>query len=197
MDKKKNEMVAIKREVNGTCSELPEREQPRRNAKVVALLIAVAVIVLSFATPDRSAIAIYTGCGVQGRLLYSFYHANVLHAALNAWCLLSLVFIYDITMRRLLLAYFIAILVPIDTLGIFIDGMASPTVGLSAIVFILFGSISFEVRRKCYYQAWMLLYLLMGFLFPNTNAGLHLYCYLAGLVGALLNKPVKSKHYDR
>ena len=94
------------------------------------------------------------------------------------------------------MAYVIAVTVPVDTLGSFIN-IASPTVGLSAVVFVLFGSISFEVVRKWYYQGWMLLYLVVGFLFPNTNAWLHLYCYLAGLLVALLNKPVKSRQYGR
>lgn len=57
--------------------------------------------------------------------------------------------------------------------------------------FALFGSLSFEVGRKVYYQLWMLTYLIIGFLFPGTNAWVHLYCYLAGCLIALLNKPVK------
>lgn len=169
----------------------------RKMEKVAALVIGATVVLLSFAPTDWYTVGIYGGCGLQGRFLYSFYHANILHATLNAWCLLSLVFIYDITIWRLLLAYAIAIFIPVDTLAVFSDSMATPTVGLSAVVFILFGSISFEVRRKWYYQAWMWLYLFVGFLFPNTNAWLHLYCYLAGLVVALLNKPVKSRRYGR
>jgi len=168
----------------------------RKMEKIAALIIGVAVILLPlFVSPDWNKVGVYAGCGMQGRLLYSFYHANILHAVLNAWCLLSLVFIYDITKWRLLLAYAIAALVPIDTLGGFIDSMALPTVGLSAVVFVLFGSISFDVLRKWYYQAWMLFYLFVGFLSPDSNAWLHLYCYLAGLVVALLNKPIKSRHY--
>ena len=95
------------------------------------------------------------------------------------------------------LSYIIAATIPIDTLGNFIDNMTLPTVGLSAMIFVLFGSISFEVLQKWYYQAWMLFYLTIGFFFPNTNAWIHLYCYIAGLVIALMNKPIKSKHYDK
>lgn len=169
----------------------------RKKEKIAALLISAVVALLPLlVSPEWKEVGIYAGCSLQGRFLYSFFHANMLHALLNAWCLLSLVFIYDISIGRILLAYIIAVTIPVDTLGSFIN-MTSPTVGLSAVVFVLFGSISFEVARKWYYQAWMLFYLVVGFLFPNTNAWLHLYCYLAGLVVALLNKPVDYGHYGR
>jgi Rhomboid family. len=164
----------------------------RKNEKITALVIAVVTVFLSlFGTTDWHAIGIYAGCGSFGRMLYPFFHVNVFHALLNAWCLLSLMFIYNIKIGRLLLAYIISVTIPIDTIGHFIGGMETPTVGLSGIAFVLFGTISFEVLRKWYYQAWMLFYLIVGFLFPNTNAYLHLYCYLAGLAVALLNKPIK------
>ena len=92
--------------------------------------------------------------------------------------------------------YMIAVTVPVDTLGYFTT-MDSPTVGLSGLVFALFGSISFEVLRKRYYQLWMLFYLVAGFLFPGINAVLHLWCYVLGLIMALLNKPVKIMHHER
>lgn len=170
----------------------------RKKEKITALIVAAVTICLSLSsTWDWQTVGIYAGGSLYSRLLYPFFHASLLHATLNAWCLLSIVFTYNIKIWRLLLSYIIAITIPIDTLGSFIANMTLPTVGLSAVVFVLFGSISFEVLRKWYYQAWMLLYLAMGFLFPNTNAWLHLYCYLAGLVIALMNKPIKSKHYGR
>lgn len=164
----------------------------RKVEKITALVIGVTIICLSLSgARDWQTVGIYAGCGWKGRLLYSFFHANILHATLNAWCLISIVFLYDVTLWRLLLAFIIAATVPVGLINHILGGFASPTVGLSAIVFVLFGTLSFEVLRKMYYQMWMLFYLAVGFLFPNTNAWLHLYCYLAGLVIALLNKPVK------
>lgn len=130
-------------------------------------------------------IGIYNGCNISCRMIYPFYHANLIHAALNIWCFLSIVFIYDISFWRLCIAYMAAISVP--SIALF----STPTVGLSGVVFALFGSISFEVERKTYYQLWMLIYIISGFLFPNTNVWIHLYCYIAGLVIAILNKPIK------
>ena len=160
--------------------------------KIAALAIAAAVMGLSLSgIKDWQTVGLYPGCGWRGRLLYSFFHANLLHAALNAWCLVSMVFIYDIRIGRLLLSFVLAVTVPVGIINRVVGGFTLPTVGLSGVVFVLFGSLSFEVLRKGYYQMWMLVYLAAGFLSPNTNAWLHLYCYLAGLAMALLNKPIK------
>lgn len=158
----------------------------KKAAKAISLLVSILVFCLSLQDiSDWSAVGIYSGCRLSCRVLYPFYHAGLLHAILNAWCLLSIVFIYDITLWRLALAYAIAIFIPSLCLS------HIPTVGLSGLVFALFGSISFEVGRKVYYQLWMIAYLIIGFVFPNTNAWVHLYCYLAGCAVALLNKPIK------
>lgn len=157
----------------------------KKISKASALIVAILVVCLALQSPhDWSVVGIYTGCRLSCRALYPFYHTGLLHALLNAWCLLSIVFIYNITLWRLALAYAIAVFIPSLCLSYI------PTVGLSGVVFVLFGSISFEVQRKAYYQLWMLAYLAAGFLFPNTNAWVHLYCYIAGGAVALLNKPV-------
>lgn len=148
--------------------------------------MSILVFCLSFQDiADWSAVGVFSGCGLCSRLRYPFFHAGLLHAALNSWCLLSVVFIYEISLLRLVLAYCIAVSAPSLCLS------DIPTVGLSGLVFALFGSISFEVERKAYYQLWMIAYLIIGFFFTNTNAWVHLYCYLAGCAAALINKPVK------
>lgn len=160
-------------------------------SKIIALVLSVLALFLSLvAIENWESVGIYTGCGPLCRAIYPFFHANIIHAALNIWCLLSIVFIYDTTIWRLLFAYITAMSIPTLLLS------ATPTVGLSGIVFALFGSISFEVGRKLYYQAWMFAYLILGFVFPNTNAWIHLYCYAIGFVFALLNKPIKINRDD-
>lgn len=158
----------------------------KKEAKTASLAITIIVCCLSLLDiSDWNEVGIYTGCGHGCRMIYPFFHANLLHAALNAWCMLSVTFIYEISLCRLALAYIIAVGVPSFCLSYI------PTVGLSGVVFVLFGYISFEVQRKAYYQLWMFAYIVAGFFFPNTNAWVHLYCYLAGGAVALLNKPVK------
>lgn len=158
----------------------------KKGCKIAALLISVAVVFLSLQDiTDWSLVGIYDGCGLCSRLLYPFFHAGIIHALLNVWCMVSVVFIYDVSLSRLIFGYITALSIPTCCLSVV------PTVGLSGLVFVLFGSISFEVGRKLYYQLWMTTYLVIGFLFPNTNACVHLYCYIVGLLVALLNKPVK------
>ena len=165
----------------------------RKTAKIAALAVGIAAVPLSFQHPvDWNAVGIYAGCHWYGRLAYPFFHANILHCVLNLWCMLSVVFIYDIGIWRMILAYLFAVTAPVDALDALLS-FDNPTIGLSGVVYVLFGSISFEVLRKWYYQSWMLFYIAIGFLFPNTNAWLHLYCYLCGFVVALFNKPVEIK----
>ena len=124
----------------------------RKVEKITALLISAMIVCLSFSREwDWQTVGIYAGSNMPERLLYPFFHTNMFHALLNSWCLLSIIFIYDIGIGRLLSAYMIAVTVPVDTLGYFTT-MDSPTVGLSGLVFALFGSISFEVgSRKKYH----------------------------------------------
>lgn len=165
--------------------------EERKIEKIATLLTTGIVMYLTLQDINNwQNVGIYSGCSLQNRFLYSFFHANILHAVLNAWCLISIVFIYDITIWRMLLAFLVAASIPIDSMGTIIPGLGVPTVGLSGVVFFLFGSISFEVLRKWYYQLWMMFYILIGFIFPSTNAWLHLYCYASGLFFALLNKPI-------
>lgn len=172
--------------------------EKRKIAKTSTLVTCLIIFIVSFLPkPNWYDVGIYAGCDIVNRLIYIFYHANIIHASLNAWCLLSLVFIYNISVWRILLAIAISVTIPVNTLSLLIDSMSLPTVGISSVVFTLFGSISFEVQRKWYYQGWMFFYLAIGFLFPNTNAWLHLYCYIVGFIIAFLNKPVKRVHYVR
>lgn len=165
--------------------------EQRKIEKVTA--ISVTVIVVSLSLFDTKGwmpyVSIYPCCHIYGRMLYPFFHAGFLHAALNAWCLLCVTFIYDVSWVRMLFAYLVAISFPVDTLAGVLN-CSDPTIGLSGVVYAMFGSISFEVSRKWYYQLWMLFYLAIGFSFPNTNAWLHLYCYIIGFMFALLNKPI-------
>lgn len=159
----------------------------KKTTRLTALIISVIIIGLSFIKIyDWHSVGIYQGCTLACRFIYPFFHANLMHALVNAWCLLSVVFVYDnISRLRIAFAYLVTISAPAFSL--------EPTVGLSGVVYVLFGSISFEVGRRLYYQLWVLFYLCIGFFFPYTNAWLHLYCYACGVVAAILNKPLKIK----
>lgn len=157
----------------------------QKEAKNAALLTAVVIILMSFTyVPDWSVVGVAGGCPLAARLVYSFFHASPVHAVVNAWCLLCIVFIYDVSIWRLLTAYIVAVVVP----GFLLSDM--PTVGLSCVCYFLLGSLIFEVKRKIYFMSCMALYIAVGFLFPSVNAVIHVYGYLAGLLVGLLNAPV-------
>ena len=68
----------------------------RKMEKITALVISTIVVGLSFFKVwDWQTVGIYAGSDIAGRVLYPFFHANILHASLNSWCLLSMVFIMN------------------------------------------------------------------------------------------------------
>lgn len=167
----------------------------RKNEKITALATVAVCIALTIYTgwnglPD---VGMCAGCSFAARLCYPFFHASLLHALVNGYVLLAMVFRYDISIHRLLLAYAVAATVPVDMLAAIAPTMRIPTVGLSGIVFFLLGSISFQVQREAYFQCWMAIYLIFAFFMPAINATLHLYSYLVGLIVAWLNKPIYRK----
>ena len=156
--------------------------------KTTGLLIALFIILSAMIyVPDWKVVGVSHGCGIAQRLGYSLFHASIIHACINAWCLLSILFLYDVTWKRILLAFIIAIVVPDFVLS------STPTVGLSAVCFALLGMIAFDVKRKLYYNGCMAAYIVLGFLFPFVNGWLHLYSYVAGLLVGLLNMPIQCK----
>lgn len=154
----------------------------RRKKKEIAIYVVAAVILaLSFWPWNIGATSQAT---FHERMLYPFFHANIFHAVCNLWCLIAMERYYDISPWKYLMAYLIAVSVPSVVLT------AQPTVGMSGVCFALMGMITWEVARKLYWTAWIMAFLVTGFLFPHVNAWLHLYCYLAGLLIGILNAPI-------
>lgn len=158
----------------------------RKAAKAVGLILAAVVLVLEWACNiEWSAVGVCKGAGIAERLCYSLMHASFIHAAVNIWCWLSVIFIYDISWQKLVVAYLVAVFVPDFFLGV------TPTVGLSTVCYSLLGMAAFQTKRKLFYNTCIAIYILMGFLFPSVNAWLHLYGYLVGLLVGVLNLPVR------
>lgn len=111
-------------------------------------------------------------------------HVNLLHALCNAWCLLSLVFYYDLPMKKIVLAYLIAVTIPAFALS------PTPAVGLSGLCFALMGLTVYVVRRKAMFVGWIMAFLAVGFLFRNVAVWLHVYCFAAGLLLGIFTTPM-------
>lgn len=155
----------------------------RKTEKVTSLWLSLILLVVFLSLPADIA-SLYDGCPLYGRLLYPFFHANVLHLALNTLTFLSLIFLYDISMRDMLTAYIIAVTVP----GIL---LTTPVVGLSGLIYALLASISFKVRQRLQLQLSVAFCLAFSLLLPLSATSVHLYCYLVGFILALLNKPIR------
>lgn len=154
----------------------------------IGLLYSAIALCLCILHPDLSGIAMYPGAGIRNRMLYPFFHASLLHAIMNCWCLLSIVFIYKVSAWTLLEAYLIAVTYPSGLLS-FLYPASQMTVGLSGVCYYLLGSLSFSVKRRVYWQVCICITLLAGFLFPRSvDCWLHLYCYIWGVIAACVNK---------
>ena len=160
----------------------------RKIEKTAGLLIAASIVMSAFIyIPDWNAVGACPHCSLLQRFGYSFFHASVLHAVVNVWCFISILFLYNISWWRVAVAYLIAVFAPDTVLS------TTPTVGLSAVCFALLGSIAFLVKRKLYYNVCMAVYIALGFLFPLVNGWLHLYSYLAGLLVGFIDMPMPCR----
>lgn len=155
--------------------------------KIATLIIASVLIAIQLFDVNLYNVGIACNSPWWTRLTYHFFHASFLHVVLNAWWLIALVFIYDISYKSLMAAFTLACMIPNCCLS------DVPTVGASGLIFVLFGAISFMVKQKTYYQACMATTMLLGFLIPQSNAWIHVFCYAEGLMMGVINKPINIK----
>lgn len=161
----------------------------RKKTKIATLVLSLVIVVLSLCPVDYNAVGLHQGCSMAARMVYPFFHANVFHALVNVWCLLSLVFYYDLSAPKILTAYLIAVTVPPSLLTTHYSLLFAPsanTIGFSGVCFALMGLALFTEKRKVYFNAWVCAFISLGFLFPNVNGVLHWYCYFAALFVGLL-----------
>ena len=119
------------------------------------------------------------------RLAYPFIHAHPLHAAVNGWVLLQLAFRTPLTLRRLLLAFVVAWNCP-AVVAAWPTADPSSVVGLSGVLYALFGMWMPRVANRLRYNAIVALWLAAGLCTTSVAVGLHLYCYLLGILLSLL-----------
>ena len=119
------------------------------------------------------------------RLAYPFIHAHPLHAAVNGWVLLQLAFRTPLTLRRLLLAFVVAWSCP-AFVAAWPTANPSSVVGLSGVLYALFGMLMPRVANRLRYNAIVALWLAAGLCTTSVAVGLHLYCYLLGILLGIL-----------
>lgn len=149
--------------------------------KTASLILSLAVLLL---LPFEGA-GICRDASVLARLSYPFFHVGILHALLNIWCFLSIVFFFGVTPLQLFLAYIISVLYPVNALSPYID-TSIPTIGFSGVCYALIGIVTPRMRNKALNIAYIAFLVVAGYLFGSANAWLHTYSYLAGLLVGLL-----------
>ena len=124
---------------------------------------------------DWQTVGIYAGSNMPGRLLYPFFHTNMFHAFAQFMVFIIDYFYLRYWDRKIAVSLYDCRYSSSWYPWIFHDNGFANGVGLSGLVFALFGSISFEALRKRYYQLWMLFYLVAGFVSGHK-------CRIASLV---------------
>lgn len=124
---------------------------------------------------------LYRGCTVLQRVSYPFFHQNVFHAIINIWVFHQCYRFFP-CIRNLSVFYVMAVSYPFASY--------TPIIGLSGLVYAYMGYIAPRVERKVRYNLTILAYISIGFVFPNMAMGVHIYCYVLGLLWGYLNAPL-------
>lgn len=162
------------------------RRKKKEIAAPLLLTIISTIVYLTGASPH-----IYGMCEDKEwytHFTYQFLHVSMWHLAINLWSMWTLTTTYKIRIWHLITAYLISA-------SPFFYGDI-PTVGLSGMCFALMGVIWYQVLRVKLYHIWIVGFILVGYLFPASNAKLHLYCYAIGFIIGWLNRPVKHENGD-
>lgn len=154
----------------------------RKTEKFAALILFVMMLVISLEHSVSSDDGLHYDCSILDRAIYPFIHANVFHMIINGWCMLSIVFTFSPSWKRMLTAYLIAISYPAAFIG------RETVVGLSGVCFALMGLNAYKVKRKKIFYTWTSACIALGFLFPNVAAGVHVFCFLVGLACDFLGR---------
>lgn len=153
-----------------------------KQAKDITIFIAVLTTIL-FITGIGEEQGMQTNPTIADRLLYSFYHASIIHLMSNIWAMLSVIFVFQPHWGYMAAAYTIAVLCPSCL-------CQTPTVGLSVFIYALFGMMAFRVKDRGFYQLCMAIALAAGCLHPYINGYVHIYAYACGFIVALLTTPI-------
>lgn len=143
----------------------------------INILLAVSLALFAFSFMSQDFVLNSRNMAIN-RLFYPLFHANMIHAILNIFCILQLAFYYRMTRWFLLASYIIAVTAP----SCLIEG----TLGFSGVIFAALGLYSMIVTRGWVIAAHVALYCSLTALFSCVNTLLHLYCYAVGFVCSLL-----------
>ena len=166
-----------------------------KNAKITGLALSAIILIISLFDVPADSIGLSISSPWHNRITFNFFHASFIHGFMNVWCLLALLFYYDLPLRSIIAGFLISATFPIAWCYQYLpmtEALTIPTIGLSGVCFYLIGRASFIVQRKIYFQCWVWTSLIIGFVFAKyMNGHIHLYCYAIGVIVSYFNKPIK------
>lgn len=154
------------------------KQDGRKEAQALTLLVVLLCLGMLVVSPDMDNVSLIKDAPWWRRVVYVFCHANVVHLGMNVWAILYLVFLFRVDIWMLLLAVLSAMVVPDILIG------NVPTVGLSGVVFFILGGIVNIVSNKYKYLLSNFVFIAMGLVLPHIAWGIHLWCFLCGLIYA-------------
>lgn len=146
-------------------------------SKTIALALAPLCLVLMLIHPDTDTVSLCRA-NPHGCWMYHFFHANLLHLAINCWTVIGLAFMFQVSIEMLVYSYIVASLYPFAG--------HTPIVGLSGIAFCLMGCVIFQVGNKSWYLAMITISLTLGIVMPGIAGMLHTWCFLFGILHAMI-----------
>ena len=157
--------------------------QGRDAAKAASLGVGGIVMAVAILSPHATptiGLGIYAGAPLYARLLHPLVHTGLIHAVLNVYVWLQIVFFCPIRLRHLITAWIIACSCPtvIATLG---AAYTNHVVGLSGVIYALLGAQMTRAKNMLSYNLWIAAYLITGWFIGGIAVVFHLYCYLAGI----------------
>lgn len=138
----------------------------------------IVIIALSLSSNN---VGLYDRCSILQRLSYPLFHQNVFHALVNIYVMHQCYRTMP-TLKGILIFYAFAISYPFLS--------ATPIIGMSGMVYAYMGYIAPYVKNKVKYNVTIIAYISFGLFIPCMAIGVHIYCYVIGLLWSYLNAPL-------
>ena len=149
--------------------------------KILSFVLSAVIIVVSLLDIDFSHYALSPLNSPFGNIAYHFFHVNILHAIVNVWCLLGIVFFYKIRVRDFIIAFAVAASFPTQL-------CIAPSVGLSGMLYALMGLIMPQVYSRTYFIACLVLWNVVAWIVGGFGVEVHAYCFVVALLDWSLYK---------
>jgi len=153
-----------------------------RTSKEQIAIYAGYIIIFCISFLGYDGMGLSDGCSFLQRITYPFYHQNPFHALVNLWVLHQCIRFIPCGIGNFFVFYIIAISYAFPS--------TLPIVGLSGVVYAYMGFIAPYVENKLKYNLTILLYISVGIFIPCMAFGVHIYCYVLGLLWGYLNAPL-------